>query len=624
MLLRLHAEEMGIIKDGSVSGVLPDINYFAVNYPGYPSSIPRAIETLGGIDGIAKARSSDANYIELRFRPEDPHSHPAFGELRQNNCLLLRITRKTTHDGQSSVSQATFPSEMNENSLQSIDIDHDIRIPGSENFVLGSSNELDTSDNDEIDTSPAQDSTKEELRADIVARVDHAYSFDGMVDYQYVLAVHAETSRNKKKGHIDPGFEKGTLMDIEQDDLMMLVPPLFSLKDMPEQLVLKPSNIVKAKQKQEKIMQQQWEMDITPCFGLDFKIEEVPQKINWEDKIVKGSNDWILQTAVSKLFDERPIWPKRTLQERLADDGLKITYDHLKRLLFRTAYYFGCGPYRTLWIRNGYDARKDPESRIYQRVDFRIPKPLRDSINANSKEGEKVLWKDICAFRVVPHKKFSSLQLYDLQDDYIQEQIRKPPERTTCRQSTGWFSRSTFDRLRLHVRVRFLSLLSSDAARTLVLSESRILERYKRRAGYEETRHESDSDGLEHVDRSSISADATNLAQNENHERHPHHEDEDEKDEGDDDEGEEEEEEEEEMDDYDYPPPERFGSASPGRDSYMDFQDNIPRNYLQLLLGKFPFSEVGEHDPTQSKPGGTDLSDGEYAIQEQDSDDDDY
>lgn len=56
----------------------------------------------------------------------------------------------------------------------------------------------------------------------------------------------------------------------------------------------------------------------------------------------------------------------------------------------------------------------------------------------------------------------------------------------------------------------------------------------------------------------------------------------------------------------------------------MDFQDNIPRNYLQLLLGKFPFSEVGEHDPTQSKPGGTDLSDGEYAIQEQDSDDDDY
>ncbi|KAH9304773.1 hypothetical protein KI387_009177, partial [Taxus chinensis] len=303
--------------------------------------------------------------------------------------------------------------------------------------------------------------------------------------------------------------------------------------------------------------------------NFDLTVTQVPQKINWEDKIVKGSNDWILQTAVSKLFEERPIWPKRTLQERLADDGLKITYDHLKRLLFRTAYYFGCGPYRTLWIRNGYDARKDPESRIYQRVDFRIPKPLRDSINANSKNGEKVLWKDICAFRVVPHKKFSSLQLYDLQDDYIQEQIRKPPERTTCRQSTGWFSRSTFDRLRLHVRVRFLSLLPSDAAKTLVQSEAKILERCKRRAGLEETRRESDSDGLEHVDIGLISTDAENIAHNANHESQKcHEEDDDEKDEVDDDEGEEEEEE-EEMDDYDYPPPETqgFGSASSGRDS---------------------------------------------------------
>ncbi|KAH9304774.1 hypothetical protein KI387_009178, partial [Taxus chinensis] len=206
-----------------------------------------------------QARSSDTNYIELRFRPEDPYSHPAFGELHQSNCLLLRITRKITQDGQSSISQATFPSERHETSLQSIDGDLDMQIPGSENFVPGSMKRQDASDNEEMDGSQAHESTNEELNADIVARVDHTYSFDGMVDYQYVLAVHAKASRNKKKGHMDPGFEKGTLMDIEQDDLMMLVPPLFSLKDMPEQLVLRPSNIVKAKQNQEKIMQQQWE-----------------------------------------------------------------------------------------------------------------------------------------------------------------------------------------------------------------------------------------------------------------------------------------------------------------------------------------------------------------------------
>lgn len=45
---------MGVIDDGSISGVLPSTKLFAVHYPGYPSSITRAVETLGGTDGIVK------------------------------------------------------------------------------------------------------------------------------------------------------------------------------------------------------------------------------------------------------------------------------------------------------------------------------------------------------------------------------------------------------------------------------------------------------------------------------------------------------------------------------------------------------------------------------------------
>lgn len=49
---------MGIIKDGSISGNLPSSSdAFAVNYPGYPSSIECAVETLGGIEGIVKVVS---------------------------------------------------------------------------------------------------------------------------------------------------------------------------------------------------------------------------------------------------------------------------------------------------------------------------------------------------------------------------------------------------------------------------------------------------------------------------------------------------------------------------------------------------------------------------------------
>lgn len=46
---------MGVVKDGSTTtGFLPSSEVFAIHYPGYPSSMSRAIETLGGTQGIRK------------------------------------------------------------------------------------------------------------------------------------------------------------------------------------------------------------------------------------------------------------------------------------------------------------------------------------------------------------------------------------------------------------------------------------------------------------------------------------------------------------------------------------------------------------------------------------------
>jgi general transcription factor 3C polypeptide 5 (transcription factor C subunit 1) len=48
---------MGEIESGTISGVLPSMEAFVVHYPGYPSSTTRAVETLGGIEGIVKAHT---------------------------------------------------------------------------------------------------------------------------------------------------------------------------------------------------------------------------------------------------------------------------------------------------------------------------------------------------------------------------------------------------------------------------------------------------------------------------------------------------------------------------------------------------------------------------------------
>ena len=58
---------MGVIKDGKVSGFLPSTGAFAVHYPGYPSSFSRAVETLGGTEGIQKVSHNPIDYLGFSF-----------------------------------------------------------------------------------------------------------------------------------------------------------------------------------------------------------------------------------------------------------------------------------------------------------------------------------------------------------------------------------------------------------------------------------------------------------------------------------------------------------------------------------------------------------------------------
>ncbi|KAH9801326.1 peroxiredoxin-2B [Citrus sinensis] len=166
---------------------------------GYPSSTSRAIQTLGGSEAILKARSSKSNKLELRFRPEDPYSHPAFGEVRPCNNLLLKISKKKTSqpcDGQSpKLSNQTF------------------KHPLHDAADVGNVPEIHQLESDSVVARKEAEKQKSEdqvnLFADIVARVSEAYHFDGMADYQHVVAVHADVARRKKRNWTeveDPQF----------------------------------------------------------------------------------------------------------------------------------------------------------------------------------------------------------------------------------------------------------------------------------------------------------------------------------------------------------------------------------------------------------------------------------
>ncbi|CAJ2672435.1 unnamed protein product [Trifolium pratense] len=555
---------MGLIKDGTISGVLPEPQGFLVHYPGYPSSSARAVDTLGGTQGILKTRSSESNKLELRFRPEDPYSHPAFGVCRPTNALLLKISKRKLPDDGATTSN---------------------RMCGMEHVMQANNVESENGAADKVDE-------EANICADIVACVPEAYFFEGMTDYQYVVPVHADVAKRKKRNLSEPEethLAKGGRIDVADDDFMLIVPPIFAPKDMPEDLVLSKPTVSSSKKKEEEIVQTHFEIDMEPVLALDFYIKEIPKKVNWEEYIPQGSDQWESQMVISRMFDEKPIWSKNSLTERLLDKGLSFSHGMLRRLLCRIAYYFSSGPFLRFWIKKGYDPRKDPDSRVYQRIDYRVPVPLRSFCDTHRANKLNQRWEDICAFRTFPHKFQTSLQFFELVDDYIQSEINKPPIQATCTFESGWFSLNKINCLRQCLMVRYLSLFPKPGAESLLRAATSKFEKLKRecnrtvvKLGGEECQQANA--GLEESEEpGNVEDDDVEAAEANNND---------------------EEELEEELDltgDTEMPMP------SPSH-------TNISMTHLQELFGSFPSDEIGG-DKAQENG-----SEEEYHVYEEDSD----
>lgn len=69
---------------------------------------------------------------------------------------------------------------------------------------------------------------------------------------------------------------------------------------------------------------------------------------------------------VKELFNRRPIMTKMFISYET-----RISNEKLKYIMPLLSYYYTTGPWRVMWVRFGYDPRKDFESRYYQQLDYR-------------------------------------------------------------------------------------------------------------------------------------------------------------------------------------------------------------------------------------------------------------
>ncbi|KAM6902127.1 general transcription factor 3C polypeptide 5 [Xenentodon cancila] len=316
--LTLSGEGGSPVRGGSSTVQLRDKRLVCVDYPAVVHSVDRMLETLGGEQTVTKTYADPNRRLELRFRPQDPFCHSACGNRLPSSNILLRVRRRVRK----------------------------------------------------------KDPNDAEIQMEMVGIIGTTYKFQGMADFQY-LAMQSEGG--KYTSLYDQIILRKTENQqfFEQPIPYFLPPAIFSRLDTPVDYFYRPDS----QQKSAASLQ----MPVGKNFiGLNrarrphnaifvsYNDPAAPTecveaaKVNWARYCLKETDKQV-EEQLKKMFESRPIWSRNAVKA-----NLNIHPEKLKLLLPVYAYYMVTGPWRSLWVRLGYDPRKTPESKKYQMLDFRM------------------------------------------------------------------------------------------------------------------------------------------------------------------------------------------------------------------------------------------------------------
>lgn len=291
-----------------------------VEYPGLVRDVSAMLRTLGGEEGVSRIYADPGKRLELYFRPKDPYCHPVCANRFPASAMLLRVKRRSRRKR-----------------LGEQDVQFEMEIMG------------------------------------IVTTV---YKFQGMSDFQY-LAMHSGPD-----GKQTSMYDKVLMLKPEKEEFfnrelpLYIPPPIFSRLDTPVDYYYRPDvqhreGYNNPQVSAENLIGLSRARRPNNAIFVNFD-DEVPTKPldaaaqAWK-KVCTNPVDRKVEEELRKLFEVRPVWSRNAVKANIS-----VHPDKLKLLLPCLAYYMITGPWRSLWVRFGYDPRKHPEAKIYQVLDFRI------------------------------------------------------------------------------------------------------------------------------------------------------------------------------------------------------------------------------------------------------------
>ncbi|KAK2120517.1 General transcription factor 3C polypeptide 5 [Saguinus oedipus] len=365
-----------------------------VEYPGVVRDVAKMLPTLGGEEGVSRIYADPTKRLELYFRPKDPYCHPVCANRFSTSSLLLRI-RKRTRRQKGVLSTEAHPEVTFDMEILGI-ISTIYKFQGMSDFqylaVHTEAGGKHTSMYDKVLMLRPEKEAFFHQELPLYIPPPIFSRLDAPVDYFY----RPETQhRPQPEAVMGSGLvvqlrplpaESGT--DVQGEAHMVAVDLARLLGSLPGPawrvpgmvVVLLFSPLLSAPREGynnppisgENLIGLSRARRPHNAIFVNFEDEEVPKQPleaaaqTWR-RVCTNPVDRKVEEELRKLFDIRPIWSRNAVKANIS-----VHPDKLKVLLPFIAYYMITGPWRSLWIRFGYDPRKNPDAKIYQVLDFRI------------------------------------------------------------------------------------------------------------------------------------------------------------------------------------------------------------------------------------------------------------
>ncbi|KAG8891122.1 tau 95 subunit of transcription factor TFIIIC [Tulasnella sp. 332] len=486
---------------------LPRTSFYSVEYPGYVSSSPEAfagaLKTLGGQTSVDKVfKKPRAKILDLNLRPDDLFAHPIPGESVHSSKVLLKITtrkrrKKASHPADSELSPSVhgqvWPSRPDSTSV----------VLQPEEMMISDVATVDNSGKEKIPIAGNTNDWEDPIfTAEALGIISKTVRFRAMADFQYApnpsdpMIQLRKTMQKLDQSTLDAitNFQ----FDEEKEDyslplstpppedptkpqnrsnLQMPPFPLFSRATIPAQYKLSHWNLLlqilemtnDCEEKQRMINKTRFK-----GFGtLSIAFHDpgpVPSGLTEHMLTAEASVNTALLKRVRELFDTRPIWARNALFAQFSFTERREIF-HSKILIPLASYGFSDGPFRDTYIRFGYDPRKNPEARFFQRVTFRYTNPAYEGRRRAVAEGprpsdapkqQQMLLEQPYIFdgKTMQQEVGPGFQLCDIHDAFLQKLINDPTGlRTECDARDGWYSATAFECIKQVTRRKLFGLI---------------------------------------------------------------------------------------------------------------------------------------------------------------------